>query len=177
MMFKKVSLSIEARGRQGSNGLEESNLVKILLVQDSIKEAEYTLDLIERLNVINQVLWIRDSQEALNIIDGNGYFEKRNFNSHSKLIICDLDMPEREKVNLLQKMKNKTLNDRMSLVLLLSSYEEKNLLEKAGLSKCKYLFKPVTFSSLKELVWNTDHYYILPTFWEDAEQDILYRMD
>ena len=172
-MIGKISLS---GSMPTAYGLQESDLVKVVLIQESVKDADHTMYLIGKLNIINQVFWVRDGNEALNLLECNGIFRKSRFKVYPKLIICDLAMAEAKKSVFLENIKDTASDNKMSLVFLLPSTRDKQLLQKAGLSNCKYLFKPITLAMLKQVVLKSDSYFILPTYWENPEIDIMYRM-
>ena len=69
-----------------------SSLKRILLVEDSVRDAEMALHGLRDYNLANDVLHVRDGVEALDYVYRRGEFANRP-NGHPALVMLDLKMP------------------------------------------------------------------------------------
>ena len=67
---------------------------EILLVEDSVYDAELTTRALKRRNLANRLVHVRDGAEALEYIFGTGTYAGRDINEHPKVILLDLKLPK-----------------------------------------------------------------------------------
>ena len=131
-----------------------NGLGRILLVEDDPKDVELTLTALEEYNLANEVVVVRDGEEALDYL-----YCRANYRSRAKenpaVMLLDLKLP---KVDGLEVLKTVRTNGKLKLipvVVLTSSREEKDMVSSYQLGVNAYVVKPVDFhefvNAIKEL--------------------------
>jgi two-component system response regulator len=134
--------------------------VEILLVEDSMADAEMTLRTLKKRGIANSVEWVRDGVEALDWIHcRNGYANRPN--GHPKLVLLDLKMPRMDGLQLLEAMKADAFTRSIPVVMMTSSREEGDLLASYGLGVNSYVVKPVDFDEFSERIAQIGMYWMI----------------
>jgi CheY-like chemotaxis protein len=124
---------------------------RILLVEDSPHDVELTLDALSEYKLANNVDVVRDGEEALNYLNREGSYEKRE-KINPALVMLDIKLP---KINGLEVLKMMRQDERFRLipvVMLTSSRENRDLEEAYNLGTNAYVVKPVDFHDFIEAV-------------------------
>lgn len=119
-------------------------LKPILLVEDNPNDLELTLIALERSQLANDVVVMRDGEEALDYLLYRGSYETRT-PGNPAVILLDLKLPKVDGLEVLQTIR---ANDRLSavpVVMLTSSREEPDLTRAYSLGVNAYVVKPVEF--------------------------------
>ena len=119
-------------------------LPRILLVEDSLRDAEITLKALETHHLANEVLHLRDGAEALDFLRRRGEFAKRT-NGQPAVVLLDLKMPRVDGLEVLRQMKEDADLKMIPVVIMTSSREERDVLDSYQLGVNAYVVKPVTF--------------------------------
>src|SRR5580698_8850216 len=135
--------------------MERANkLGRILMVEDDPKDVELTLTALEEYNLANEVVVVRDGEEALDYLYHRGPYALRA-GDNPAVMLLDLKLP---KVNGLEVLKQVKSDDKLSMipvVVLTSSKEEKDMITSYKLGVNAYVVKPVDFhefvNAIKEL--------------------------
>lgn len=129
-------------------------LKRILLVEDNVNDIEMTLAALEENHLANEVVVVRDGEEALNYIYRRGVFKLRA-EGNPAVILLDLKLPKIDGLEVLERLKTDPAMKALPVVMLTSSREEKDLVKSYNLGVNAYVVKPVDFyefvSALKEL--------------------------
>lgn len=134
--------------------------VEILLVEDSVADAEMTLRTLNKRGIANTVEWVRDGVEALDWIHcRNGYANRPN--GHPKLVLLDLKMPRMDGLQVLEAMKADPFTRSIPVVMMTSSREEGDLLASYGLGVNSYVVKPVDFGEFAERIAQIGMYWMI----------------
>ena len=134
------------------------DLKKILLVEDSPNDAELTLEALKTARLANEVIWLKDGQEALDFLfcrDAYAGREKVN----PVLILLDIKMPRVDGLQVLKQIKEDARLRSIPVVILTSSREEVDLLEGYNHGVSAFVVKPVNFNEFLHSV------SALGTFW------------
>ena len=54
------------------------NEVEILLIEDNTNEAEFTMRALKQYNLVNNLVWLKDGEEALDFIFAQGQYSGRS---------------------------------------------------------------------------------------------------
>jgi CheY-like chemotaxis protein len=129
-------------------------LGRILMVEDDPKDVELTLTALEDYNLANEVVVVRDGEEALSYLQCRNGFASRT-SGNPAVMLLDLKLPKVDGLEVLRQVK---ADDRLKLipvVVLTSSREEKDLVASYRLGVNAYVVKPVDFhqfvNAIKEL--------------------------
>ena len=119
-------------------------LKPILLVEDDPRDLELTLVALERSQLANEVIVVRDGAEALDYLNREGHHRERS-EGNPAVILLDLKLP---KVNGLEVLKSVRATEGLRsvpVVMLTSSHEESDVLRSYELGVNAYVVKPVEF--------------------------------
>jgi CheY-like chemotaxis protein len=139
-------------------GMEE---IEILLVEDNPTDAELTMRALKRKNMANQVVWVKDGEEALDFIFATGEYSHRNPDDLPKLILLDLRMPKVDGLEVLQRIKAEENTRKIPVVVLTSSKEDRDIVESYELGVNSYVSKPVEFDQFIDAVSTLGFYWML----------------
>ncbi|HEV8609625.1 MAG TPA: response regulator [Thermoanaerobaculia bacterium] len=124
---------------------------KILLVEDSSNDAELTIEALSAHRLANEILHLRDGEEALDYLYGRGQFVGRPDGTPA-CVLLDLKMPKVDGFEVLEQMKSDPRLSSIPVVVLTSSREERDLLESYKLGVNGYVVKPVDFDAFQDAV-------------------------
>jgi CheY-like chemotaxis protein len=131
-----------------------SNLGRILVVEDDLRDVELTLTALEDYKLANEVVIARDGREALDYLYCQGKFSTRS-TENPAVIMLDLKLPRIDGLEVLKQVRS---DDRLKLipvVVLTSSHEEQDMIRSYKLGVNAYVVKPVGFhefvNAVKEL--------------------------
>lgn len=134
--------------------------VEVLLVEDSVHDAEMTLRTLKRRGIANSVEWVKDGVEALDYLYCRGRFAERP-NGHPKLVLLDLKMPRMDGLQVLEALKSDPDTKVIPVVMMTSSREEGDLLASYGLGVNSFIVKPVDFDEFAETVAQVGMYWMI----------------
>jgi CheY-like chemotaxis protein len=116
----------------------------ILMVDDSARDVELTLDALAENNLANEVIVLHDGAEALDYLNRRGGFAARPVGNPA-LVLLDLKMPLVTGVEVLRQIKSDPKFKMIPVVVMTSSREESDLVMSYQLGVNAYVVKPVNF--------------------------------
>jgi len=119
-------------------------LKPILLVEDNPKDLELTLIALERSQLANDVVVVRDGAEALDYLNCEGNYAERAAGNPA-VILLDLKLPKVDGLEVLRYIRQTPALKSVPVVMLTSSKEEQDLLRSYELGVNAYVVKPVEF--------------------------------
>ncbi|MBD0346315.1 MAG: response regulator [Coleofasciculus sp. Co-bin14] len=129
-------------------------LKRILLVEDNANDIELTLAALAENRLANEVVVVRDGEEALDYLYRRGIFRLRR-EGHPVVVLLDLKLPKIDGLEVLSQLKSDRELKVVPVVVLTSSREEQDLINSYNLGTNGYVVKPVDFhefvESIKEL--------------------------
>lgn len=126
-------------------------LKPILLVEDNPKDLELTLLALERSNLANEVVTVRDGKEALDYLFRRGAYADRQ-QGNPAVVLLDLKLPKVDGIQVLDRIKAEPSLQAVPVVMLTTSREEKDLLQCYQLGVNAYVVKPVAFKDFIEAI-------------------------
>jgi CheY-like chemotaxis protein len=117
----------------------------ILLVEDSVRDAEMTVVALEESHLANSIVHVRDGEEALDYLYQRGEFAERTPGNPS-VVLLDLKMPKVDGMEVLRQIKADPRFKAIPVVMMTSSREEQDLVASYQLGANAYVVKPVGFS-------------------------------
>ncbi len=121
-----------------------SDLKRILLVEDSAKDVELTLEALAENNLANEVVVAHDGVEAMDYLLRRGEYKMRA-SGNPAVVLLDLKMPKMDGLEVLKEIKSNPELRLVPVVMLTSSREDKDLIESYKLGVNAYVVKPVNF--------------------------------
>ncbi|MFA6540720.1 MAG: response regulator [Bacteroidota bacterium] len=129
-------------------------LKSILFAEDNEHDIELTLEALSEHNLMNEVITVRDGEEALNYLYKRGKYQDRQ-SSNPAVILLDLKMPKVDGLEVLRRIKGDDTLKTIPVVMLTTSREESDLLNSYHYGVNAYVVKPVDFqeflSAVKQL--------------------------
>ena len=126
-------------------------LKRILLVEDDPHDAELTMKALSDYNLVNEIKWVHDGEEALDFIFCHGPYEGTECDDLA-VILLDLKMPKVDGLEVLQILKSDEQKKLIPVVILTSSREEQDMLKSYRLGVNAYVVKPVDFKEFIKAV-------------------------
>ncbi len=126
-------------------------LKPILLVEDDPRDLELTLVALERSQLANEVVIVRDGEAALDYLGRTGDYADRA-EGNPAVILLDLKLPKVNGLEVLQTVRATDPLRSIPVVMLTSSHEETDVLRSYQLGVNAYVVKPVEFKQFVEAI-------------------------
>jgi two-component system response regulator len=135
--------------------------VEILLIEDNPNDLALTMRAFRKNNLANHIHVVRDGAEALEFIFCTGAYANRNIENGPKVILLDLKLPLVDGLEVLRRIKADPRTQRIPVVVLTSSREERDIVESYQLGVNSYIVKPVDFEQFTASVRTLGMYWLL----------------
>jgi chemotaxis family two-component system response regulator Rcp1 len=128
-----------------------AELMKILLVEDSLADIELTLEALSGAKVANDVTVVRDGAAAIEHLAGS---------ERPDLIILDLNLPRMSGHEVLAKMRADERMRRIPVAVLTTSSAEADVVKTYDLGANCFLTKPVDIDQFVHVVQSIDDFWL-----------------
>lgn len=118
----------------------------ILLVEDDARDLELTLVALERSELANDVVVVRDGAQALDYLRREGEFADRS-PGNPAVVLLDLKLPKLDGLDVLEAVRQTPELRSLPIVMLTSSHEEGDVVRSYDLGVNAYVVKPVEFKA------------------------------
>lgn len=132
----------------------------ILLAEDNKMDIELTLDAFRQSRLNNKINVVRNGEEALSYLLGEGIYSDREKYPLPGLVLLDLKMPKVDGFEVLKVVKTTPVIKRIPIIVLTSSKDEGDRIMSYDSGANSYLVKPVTFEGFLEVVKKITDYWI-----------------
>jgi len=133
----------------------------LLLVEDNPDDVELTLLALQKHNISNEVVVVRDGAEALDYLFATGAYADRDRSITPAVILLDLKLPKINGLEVLQRLRADERTKLLPVVILTSSKEEQDILNGYKLGANSYVRKPVDFDQFSDAVRQLGLYWLL----------------
>jgi len=130
----------------------------ILLVEDNADDEELALLAFNKSNLANEVIVVRDGQEALDYLLGDNGREPGVL---PQVVLLDLKLPKKDGLEVLRRIRATPRTHRLPVVILTSSKEDEDLMRGYDLGANSYVRKPVDFDRFVEAVRHLQMYWLV----------------
>jgi two-component system response regulator len=138
------------------------NPIEVLLVEDSINDAELTIRELKKNHMANNLVHVKDGEEALDFLFAPGnYSNSMDILSPPKLILLDIQMPKINGIEVLKKIRLDVRTKTTPVVMLTSSNLDPDIQKCYELGANSYIVKPVNFDRFAEAIRNVGYYWLL----------------
>ena len=137
------------------------NQVEVLLVEDNMHDAEMTIRALKKVNLANNLVHVKDGEEALDFIYAQGKFADRESANLPKVILLDIKMPKVDGIEVLKQLKSREQSKTIPVVIMTSSKEEQDIINSYQLGVNSYVVKPVDFEGFARAVSQLGLYWLL----------------
>ena len=124
----------------------------ILLVEDNPDDELLALRALKKSSVPNQVVVVRDGQEALDYVFGTGKYQDRDVRALPKVVFLDLQLPKLNGIEVLRSIRGDERTKRIPVVLLTSSDEIQDMVDCYESGANSYINKPCSNSHQRLLM-------------------------
>jgi len=133
----------------------------IILVEDNPDDALLTKRALKTNNLSNNVIHLKNGEEALNFIFNGAEYEGKTFSEHPKIILLDLKMPKVNGLEVLKRVKSDPRTRGIPVVVLTSSSEDPDIKKCYELGANSYIVKPVEFENFAKTVVELGMYWLV----------------
>ena len=135
--------------------------VTILLVEDNLQDIEITRRAFAKGRVRNDLMVVRDGEEALGYLYHRGKFQDPSTSPRPGMILLDLNLPKVGGLEVLQRIKNDDHLKTIPVIVLTVSQREQDVVQSYNLGVNTYIQKPVEFEKFMGVVNAVHEYWIL----------------
>lgn len=135
--------------------------VEILLVEDSIEDAELTQRVLRKQKLANHLVWVKNGALALDFLFARGAYAGRRVDDTPRLLLLDLNLPKVSGLEVLQQVKADPRTRKTPVVVLSSSTQDQDILRTYDLGVNSYVSKPVQFEDFARVVTQLGLYWLL----------------
>lgn len=128
--------------------LSADELVDILIVEDSLEDAELTIKALKDVRMTNRMHIVRDGAAALDFLFCRGQYVHRRHAGRPQLILLDLNLPKIDGLEVLRQIKGDSRTRTIPVVVLTISSKDRDVAASRRLGADAYIVKPVDFQNL-----------------------------
>ena len=133
----------------------------VLMAEDDDNDVFFLERAFKQAQIANPVHRVKDGEEALAYLKGEGQYSNREKFPLPHLMLLDLKMPRKNGFEVIQWVRQQPGLRRMPLVVLTSSKEDPDVNRAYELGANTYLVKPVTFDGLVEMMKTLNLYWLI----------------
>lgn len=132
----------------------------ILLCEDNKRDADLTIRALKKYNVTNNIVWVKDGEEALDYLLSRGNY-LNNPHDSPKVILLDLKMPKMDGLAVLKEIRAHNDTKLIPVVIMTSSQEESDIADSYNRGANSYIVKPVDFKKFMDSIAEVGLYWML----------------
>lgn len=133
----------------------------ILLCEDNKRDADLTIRALKKYNVTNNIIWVKDGEEALDYLFKRGNYSNKSDSIKPKVILLDLKMPKVDGLTVLKEIRANNDTKLIPVVIMTSSQEESDIAGSYDLGANSYIVKPVDFNKFMDSIAEVGLYWML----------------
>ncbi len=133
---------------------------KILLIEDDPDHAELILDILEIENVENEVILMKDGQDAIDYFKHTGSPGNRK-HTQIGLVILDLNLPKVNGMDVLKSLKRDPEYCLIPVVILSTNSDQDIISEAYRNGVDGYITKPVSYDEFVEKIESLKSYWLM----------------
>ena len=130
----------------------------ILIAEDNEDDILLIREAFEEVNMVNRIAVVRDGEEALAYLRGEGAFKESLLPG---MVLLDINMPKKTGLEVLTDIKAEPRFRALPVVMLTVSEREEDILRSFEQGACSYIRKPVTFTRFITVVKEFEMYWSL----------------
>lgn len=131
----------------------------ILLAEDSQDDVNLFMHVMRKSGLQNPVMTVRNGEEVIAYLKGEGGFADRNKNPMPEILMLDLKMPRMDGFQVLEWMRSQAHLKKLLVVVLSHLGETREINQAYDLGADSYLTKPVTTADLVNLTGHFGGYW------------------
>ena len=132
----------------------------LLLVEDNPQDEMLVLRALRKINLANAVEVVRDGQQALDYLFGEGEFALRAGAELPAVVLLDIGLPRLSGLDVLERLRGDSRTRLLPVVVLTSSDEERDRLKSYENGANSFVRKPLDFAEFAETVARLGVYWL-----------------
>ncbi len=137
------------------------NAKAILLVEDNLQDEMLMLRALRKVNVANQIDVVRDGQQALDYLFGEGEFAGRGGAAAlPAVVLLDIGLPRLSGLEVLARLRADARTRLLPVVIVTSSDEERDRYQSYENGANSFVRKPLDFGEFAEVVARLGVYWL-----------------
>jgi CheY-like chemotaxis protein len=133
--------------------------VTILMADDDEDDCMLAREALAETRLTNDLYFVRDGEELMDYLYRRGQYAQPNALPRPDLILLDLNMPKKDGREALTEIKSDPNLRQIPVVVLTTSKAQDDIYEIYDLGANSFITKPVTFSSLVEMMKTLGKYW------------------
>lgn len=133
----------------------------ILLVEDNPDHAELTLRGLRSGNLLNEVFWVKDGEEALEFLHQRGRYAHPARAPRPGLVLLDIKLPKVDGHEVLRAIKTDESLRSIPVVMLTTSGQSEDVRASYSAGVNSFVTKPVSFREFVETIKTLKLYWVL----------------
>ena len=133
--------------------------VTILMADDDQDDCLLAKEALAESRLTNDLHFVSDGEELMDYLYQRGKYSAPGSAPRPGLILLDLNMPKKDGREVLQELKSDQHLRKIPVLVLTTSKAEEDILRSYYLGANSYITKPVTFSSLIEVMQTLSKYW------------------
>jgi CheY-like chemotaxis protein len=134
--------------------------VVILMADDDADDREMTREAFQESRLANDLRFVADGEELLDYLYRRGKYTNPADSPFPSILLLDLNMPKKDGREALRELKADPRFRSIRVIVLTTSKAEEDILRTYDLSAASYISKPVTYTSLVEVVATLGKYWL-----------------
>jgi CheY-like chemotaxis protein len=132
----------------------------MLLVEDNQQDELLILRALRKVNLANQVEVVRDGQQALDYLFGEGEFAERAGSDPPAVMLLDINLPRVGGLDVLSRVRSDPRTRLVPVVMLTSSDEERDRMRSYESGCNSFVRKPLDFAEFAQTVARLGIYWV-----------------
>jgi two-component system response regulator len=133
---------------------------KILLVEDNDDDVELTRRAFARNKLVNELVVVRDGQEALDYLFATGPYSDRDPMGLPHVVLLDLNLPKISGLDVLRQIRGSATTKHLPVVILTTSKQDSDVIGSYERGANSYVRKPVDFAQFVEAARQLGLYWL-----------------
>jgi CheY-like chemotaxis protein len=131
--------------------------IEILLVEDTVADADLTMEVLQEGRIRNRVHWVEDGEEAMAFLRKEGRYADA---PRPDLILLDLHMPRKSGLEVLAEIKESPHWKRIPVVMMTSSSAEADITKAYSRHANCYVTKPLDVGKFMDAVRSIEEFWL-----------------
>lgn len=137
-----------------------TKMITILMADDDADDRLMTQEAFVESRLVNDLRFVEDGAELMDYLHRRGKYSDPASAPRPGLILLDLNMPKKDGREALREIKNDPRLKNIRVVVMTTSKAEEDILRTYDLGASSYVTKPVTFTSLVDVVKTLGKYWL-----------------
>lgn len=134
-------------------------IIEILIADDDPEDRMLIIDALHESHLSNTIQYVEDGEELLDYLRNKGKYADSKQYPTPGMILLDLNMPKKDGREALKELRADARFKSIPVVVLTTSKAEEDILKTYDLGANSFITKPVSFSSLVEVMIALNNYW------------------